>query len=441
MKRPFLLVLASLLILGSPLHTLAETKILTAEATYTMGDGETPSFAEAMALQKAKQTALEEAGTYVESYTKVQNLDLTMEEIQTIAGGVLEVQVLEKKRTLVGDGLQFYVRIKTTVTTDKMQELAQRVKGKNVGEEYKKLKEDFARLNSELDRWKELIAKTPTGPEREAAVDQIREREKAFAAAQKNETAFYQRLVSGEALFAKALGQLAKKQNEKAIVDGLVEKIIREGFLITLGEPDIHAALKDPQKAEISVPVSITLSRSIKVAIEETSQTLGGTTKNVIYEPGLFRRQQSRGVAARFGNDVETILHSQSRFGSLVFVIELALGSSSLHRCYQAPELDMDGIDGYLGHLPIVPAGHVDGNRVQSLGISHRFSLPKRLRDEDGFVVMFDEPTMFTVVTDIPIEHAKQIKSINGKLVQGTKDSLLGLRTEMVGLAECRIER
>src|SRR5437879_3290348 len=170
--RPLLPVLATLFILVVPVAH-AETKTLTAEANYTMGDGETPSFAEAMALQKAKQTALEEAGTYVESYTKVQNLELTAEEIQTIAGGVLEVQVLEKKRTLVGDGLQFYVKIKTTVTTDKMQELAQRVKGKNVGEEYKKLKEDYARLNSELDRWKELIAKTPTGPEREAAVDQI----------------------------------------------------------------------------------------------------------------------------------------------------------------------------------------------------------------------------------------------------------------------------
>ena len=259
-----------------------------------------------------------------------------------------------------------------------------------------------------------------------------REREKAFAAAQKNETAFYQRLVSGEALFAKALGQLSKKQDEKAIVDGLVEKIIREGFMITLGEPDIHAALKDPQKAEISVPVTIMLSRSIKVAIEETSQTLGGTTKNVIYEL-RYRRQQSRGVAARFGHDVETVAHSQSRFGSLVFVLELALGNSSLHQCYQAPELDADGIDGYLGHLPIAPVEHIDGSRVRRLGISHRFSLPKRLRDEDGFVAIFDEPTMFTIVTDVPIEHARQIKSINGKVVQRTIDSL--------GLDKCRIER
>ena len=94
-RRSFLSILASLLLLVVPLVALAETKILTAEAAYTMGDGETPSFAEAMALQKAKQLALEQAGTYVESYTKIQNLDLTVEEIQTIAGGVVQVDVLE----------------------------------------------------------------------------------------------------------------------------------------------------------------------------------------------------------------------------------------------------------------------------------------------------------------------------------------------------------
>lgn len=54
MRRSFLSPLASLFLLVVPLVAHAETKILTAESTYTMGDGETPSFAEAMALQKAK---------------------------------------------------------------------------------------------------------------------------------------------------------------------------------------------------------------------------------------------------------------------------------------------------------------------------------------------------------------------------------------------------
>src|SRR5437867_11945091 len=190
----FLLLLSGVTV---PLSTYAETKALTAEATYTMGDGESPSFAEVQVLQRAKQIALEQAGTYVESYTKVHNYDLTNEEIQTIAGGVLQVEVLEKTRTLVGDGLRFYLKIKATVTTDKMEELARRIKGKNVAEEYKKLQEDYARLQKEIETWKQLIAKTPAGSEREAALDQIMGREKAFGDVRQREAAFFKRLFSG----------------------------------------------------------------------------------------------------------------------------------------------------------------------------------------------------------------------------------------------------
>ena len=60
-------LLTLLVLFASP--AFAETKTIVSEATYTMGDGETPTFAEAMVLKKAKQTALEQAGTYLESYT------------------------------------------------------------------------------------------------------------------------------------------------------------------------------------------------------------------------------------------------------------------------------------------------------------------------------------------------------------------------------------
>lgn len=73
MVKRRLLLLIPLCLLTAPFLAHAETKILTAEGTYTMGEGETMTFAESMAIQKAKQTALEQAGTYVESYTKVQN--------------------------------------------------------------------------------------------------------------------------------------------------------------------------------------------------------------------------------------------------------------------------------------------------------------------------------------------------------------------------------
>ncbi len=244
-----------------------------------MGEGETITFAEAMALQKAKQMALEQAGTYVESYTKVQNYQLTAEEIQTITGGVLQVEVLEKTRTLVGDGLKHYVKIKATVTTDKVQELAQRIKGKNVAEEYRKLQDEYSRLAKEIETWKQLIAKTPSGAEREAALDQIREREKSFASAQKREQALYQRLFSGEEILTEATSQLSKKQAHKKILESFMQWIVAQGYRITHQKPGVNTSIKNPGRAIVTIRVSVAPTLEAKNRAVEAAEQLGGDTE------------------------------------------------------------------------------------------------------------------------------------------------------------------
>ncbi|MEO7862993.1 MAG: hypothetical protein ABIU05_21655, partial [Nitrospirales bacterium] len=171
--------------MAQPNASLAEQKEIMSEASYMMGDGETPSFAEAMVLQKAKQMALEQAGTYVQSYTKVRNMDLTADEITTIAGGVLETEILKKERTLEGNVVRFYIKIRAAVTTDRMEELARKLRGHDVSEEYKKLQQQYTSLMRDLEYLKASIAKLPTGPERDAALERVRDQEKNFRAIQK----------------------------------------------------------------------------------------------------------------------------------------------------------------------------------------------------------------------------------------------------------------
>src|SRR3989338_779851 len=115
--RVWVIIIALFLFL--PLHSFAEVKEIISEGTYNMGDGETPGVAESRALLHAKRTALEQAGTYVESYTKVENLQLTKDEIQVLASGLMEVEILDKKRTIIGDGIHFWVKIKAKVNLDK----------------------------------------------------------------------------------------------------------------------------------------------------------------------------------------------------------------------------------------------------------------------------------------------------------------------------------
>ena len=281
-------LLACLLAGAQPFPVHAETKVITADASYIMGDGETPDFAEARALQKAKQTALEEAGTYVQSYTKVQNLDLTAEEIQTIAGGVLQVEILEKTRTLISDGLRFYTKIKATVTTEKMEELARRIKGKNVAEEYQKLQTEFARLSRELEDWKQRAANASQGPERKLALDQIREGEKSFALVQQREADLFHRLVSGQQLVEQANRDknilVEQASRHKDIIDKLLETILMSGYVVAVGDVQAVAIPWHPDQLVLKVPLTIQVSTTIQKAVSDAANVLGGSV-----QPGLAR--------------------------------------------------------------------------------------------------------------------------------------------------------
>ena len=173
-----------------------EPKVIISEATYTMGDGETPYSAEARVLQRAKQVALQVAGTYLENHKKEKSLELTSEEIQTIAGSLVDVEVLEQSRNLVADGLLFYTKIKAMVTTDKMEEVAHRIRGSNAAAEYKKLQQEYARLAQDLETWKKLVVRAPRGSEKEElAHEKIRKLEEAFARIQRNEAALFERVI------------------------------------------------------------------------------------------------------------------------------------------------------------------------------------------------------------------------------------------------------
>jgi tetratricopeptide (TPR) repeat protein len=133
-----------------PVISFAETKVIVSEGSYNMGDGETPSVADSRALLNAKRTALEQAGTYVESYSKTVNYQLTEDEVNVIASGLMQVTVLEKKRTIVGDGFRFWVKIEAKVDPEKMENMAARVKEKSVVEDYKKIQEEYEKSRKEI---------------------------------------------------------------------------------------------------------------------------------------------------------------------------------------------------------------------------------------------------------------------------------------------------
>ena len=183
MRKYIFAILVSVL-LSYPLHVSAESKEIISEGTYNMGDGETPSVAESRALLQAKRTALEEAGTYVESYSKVINLQLTEDEIQVLAAGLMEVTILDKKRTIVGDGFHFWVKIKARVNLDKTEELANRIKAKDKSfvEDYKRIQEAYDKSQKEIEELKKLLAQAKGEKEKKQVEAKITDEERQFQA-------------------------------------------------------------------------------------------------------------------------------------------------------------------------------------------------------------------------------------------------------------------
>ncbi|OGP36784.1 MAG: hypothetical protein A2X87_01900 [Deltaproteobacteria bacterium GWC2_42_51] len=161
-----------------------ESKEIISEGTYNMGDGETPTVAESRALLQAKRTALEEAGTYVESYSKVKDLKLTEDEIKVLASGLMEVTILDKKRTIVGDGFNFWVKIKAKVNPDKIEEMAKRVKEKSVIDDYKKIQEAYDKSQKDIEELKKQLAQAKGEKEKKQVEAKITDEERLFEANQ-----------------------------------------------------------------------------------------------------------------------------------------------------------------------------------------------------------------------------------------------------------------
>lgn len=258
----------------------AETKTIVSEASYSMGDGETPSFAEAMVLQKAKQRALEEAGTYVESYTHVRNLDLTIDEIRTIAGGVMKTEIVEQNRAIEGSGFRFHIRIRALVTTEKIEDLARRKQLGPLAAENKKLQDDVARLIKDLDDFKRQVLQSKTESEREIVLEKIRGVEKQFRQVRSTETSLYRRLVSGEELSAqvdKAFREeqwrreieQRKHERQRLSLDRVLTTLKSNGHTVSVGSPETEVSLDRPDTVTLRFIVTAEASEEAKSVIHD----------------------------------------------------------------------------------------------------------------------------------------------------------------------------
>ena len=102
MKKFFLLIVVLTIILSNS-TSLASEKLIEASGEYVMDSrlDETPASATARAREEAKRAAVEQAGVYIQSYSKTIDLELVEDEIESVAARLLTSVVRSTKCVLV----------------------------------------------------------------------------------------------------------------------------------------------------------------------------------------------------------------------------------------------------------------------------------------------------------------------------------------------------
>lgn len=117
MKTGMILCITILTVLCGTLSPAAEPTVVTAEGKHVMGDLDSKKDARMLALMEAKRIALEKAGTYVESVSEVKNFRLTKDQINTLAAGVMSVDILKEEWKLSGENMVATILIRAQIDT------------------------------------------------------------------------------------------------------------------------------------------------------------------------------------------------------------------------------------------------------------------------------------------------------------------------------------
>jgi tetratricopeptide (TPR) repeat protein len=155
-----------------------------ADGEYVMGAGETMEVAEEKAKKSAMQKAAEQAGAFVKSYTKVKNLALESDVIEVIANHSMKVDILEKKKTVLGDvdAIRFYVKIRATLTEEEIEANLKKVReDQRIVDAYNRLKADYEKQDKEISKLKRQLELATAG-DKEKIAKLISEEEKKYKA-------------------------------------------------------------------------------------------------------------------------------------------------------------------------------------------------------------------------------------------------------------------
>lgn len=176
------IALVLFLFLAATLSANAEIQTITSTGEYTMGEGETMSVAKERALAEAVKSATEQAGVYVESYSRTSNLVLTKDEVNILSFGMVEV--LDKhydEPKYSGKTCYLRVTITARVDTGNIEESRRMLilQSRSLAVDLKRMQTAYEDCQQDIMRLKAQLARA-SGNEKKDIVQRIAENERRY---------------------------------------------------------------------------------------------------------------------------------------------------------------------------------------------------------------------------------------------------------------------
>ncbi len=108
------LICLSLLFFSSP--AIAGKKTFIREYTYQANEYDSKVSCRTLALEQVTRQLREELGTYLESYTEVENFQLLKDKIKTLTAGIVRAEVIDEKF----DGKKYWLQAKMEADPDEV---------------------------------------------------------------------------------------------------------------------------------------------------------------------------------------------------------------------------------------------------------------------------------------------------------------------------------
>jgi len=136
----------------------AEKKLYHGYGEYTMSEYETPQIAEQRALLYARRNILEQAGVYVKTYTRMQNMQITDDQVYMVTSSLLNITHKDTRKKTSGGGLHIEANMTAEVDMDGIKDMLQN-RGDKSGEiSFNSLHNEMNRIDNEYNELKKKIA-------------------------------------------------------------------------------------------------------------------------------------------------------------------------------------------------------------------------------------------------------------------------------------------